>query len=227
MAAPSIILTCEHAGNQVPVRYRSLFDNDGSLNSSLGWDIGALDIAVAVSEDLDLLLFSHQTTRLLVDVNCGLGNPNLFSQFSILLGDEDKQLLLDKYYFSYRLRIENALALMQKPVIHYSIHTFNSLADEIMPSPAIAILFSAQRDVEKSIGEKLIAHLQSILPDLQIGMSVPHFEEDDTFLSYLRRRFSEEEYAGITIAINQAQVNSLAVEKITRALREALHSLGS
>lgn len=227
MATPSVILTCEHAGNQVPVRYRSLFNNDGSLNSSFGWDSGALDIGVALSEELDLLLFSHQTTRLLIDVNCGLNSPNLFSQFSIHLGDEDKQLLLDKYYFPYRLRVENALALMPKPVLHYSIHTFDSFADEINLLPAVAILFTPQREVEKSIGEKLIAHLQSALPDLQIGMSLPHLEGDDTFLSYLRKRFSEEEYAGITIGINQAQVNGLAVEKITNALREALRTLSS
>lgn len=227
MAGPSILLTCEHAGNQVPVRYRSLFTSEEILNSHRGWDPGALDIAATLSEALDLPCFTHQTTRLLVEVNRSLGHSQLFSEFTQPLGDEDKQLLLDKYYFPYRLRVENAIAQLPKPVLHLSIHTFTPVWNEKVRLTDVGILFDPTRIFESTISEKLVNLLQQNLPDLRIEFNEPYKGIDDGFTTYLRTRFSDEEYAGIEIEINQKLGSSEEIEKLTAALSASILSLYS
>jgi len=221
----SIILSCEHAGNQVPVRYNSIFDTDEALNSHRGWDPGALDITVGLSEALDVSCFIHQTSRLLVEVNRSIGNAQLFSEFSQTLGDEDKQLLLDKYYFPYRLRVENAIAMTNKPVLHLSIHTFTPLWNNELRLTDIGILFDQERELEKSISEKLINCLKEVFPDFRIHANEPYKGTDDGFTTYLRTRFSGEEYAGIEIEVNQKFAESAQIEKIVLAIQEALLSI--
>lgn len=227
MAELSILLTCEHAGNQVPVRYRSLFTAEEVLNSHRGWDPGALDVAAALSEEFDLPCFTHQTTRLLVEVNRSLGHPQLFSEFSQPLGDEDKQLLLDKYYFPYRLRVENALAQLTKPVLHLSIHSFTPVLNEKVRLTDIGILFDPARAFESILSGKLLNSLQQNLPDLRIEFNEPYKGIDDGFTTYLRTRFSDEEYAGIEIEINQKIATGEDIEKIIAALSVSILSLRS
>jgi predicted N-formylglutamate amidohydrolase len=221
----SFILTCEHAGNQVPVRYRSIFENKPALDTHRGWDIGALDLTVALSEALDIPCFVHQTTRLLVEVNRSIGNKQLFSEFSQPLGDEDKQLLLDKYYFPYRLRIENAMAMSSKPVLHLSVHTFTPVFNNQERLVDIGILFDPQRSFEKSVAENLLDSLQRSIPTYRIMANEPYQGVDDGFTTYLRTRFLDEEYAGIEIEINQKLANSADLEKIVTSLQQALLAL--
>lgn len=227
MAELSILLTCEHAGNQVPVRYRSLFTSEEVLNSHRGWDPGALDLAAALSEELDLPCFTHQTTRLLVEVNRSLGNAQLFSEFSQPLGDEDKQLLLDKYYFPYRLRVENALAQLTKPALHLSIHSFTPILNEKVRLTDIGILFDPTRMFESTLSEKLLSAFQQTIPSLRIEFNEPYKGIEDGFTTYLRTRFSDEEYAGIEIEINQKLAAGDEFEKIIAALSASILSLRS
>lgn len=227
MAALSILLSCEHAGNQVPVRYRNLFPTEEVLNSHRGWDPGALDIAAGLSEELDLPCFTHQTTRLLVEVNRSLGHPHLFSEFSQPLGDEDKQLLLDKYYFPYRLRVENALAQLAKPALQLSIHTFTPVLNEKVRLTDIGILFDPTRLFESTLSDKLLNSLRQNLPGLRIEFNEPYKGIDDGFTTYLRTRFSDEEYAGIEIEINQKIATGDELDKVIAALSASILALRS
>jgi predicted N-formylglutamate amidohydrolase len=225
MKEPFIILTCEHAGNQVPVRYRSIFENEPALDSHRGWDLGALDLTVALSEALDIPCFVHHTTRLLVDVDSSLGSNQLFSEFSQPLADEDKQLLLDKYYFPYRLRVENAIAMTGKPVLHLSVRTFAPVLENAENTVDIRILVNPKREFEKGISEKLCSMLKASLPSYSILQNVPGNGIGDRFTTYLRTRFSGEEYAGVEIRVNQKFANNVDIEKIVLAIRKALLSL--
>ncbi len=222
----SIILTCEHAGNQVPVRYKSIFENESVLDSHRGWDAIALDLAVGLSETLDISCFVHHTTRLLVDVNSSMGSSKLFSEFSQPLGDADKQLLLDKYYFPYRLRVENAIAMASKPVLHLSVHTFAPVWKNEARKVDVGILFDPKREFENNISKKLINALKQSLSGYDVAQNEPYQGTDDGFAAYLRTRFSEEEYAGIEITVNQEFINKVETGTIIIAIRSALLSLG-
>lgn len=219
----SLIITCEHAGNQVPMRYNELFPTD-VLDSHRGWDPGALEVAFMVSEQLDVSCFTHQTTRLLVEINRSLGSPHLFSDYSQGLSDSEKQSVLDKYYFPYRLRVENAVAFLGKPVRHFSIHSFTPMLNEVIRTTDVGILFDPSREQETQIANDLRTALTDLLPGFNIDFNEPYKGVDDGFTTYLRTRFSDEEYAGIEIEINQRHVGQ-SLEIIATALCDVLRRL--
>jgi predicted N-formylglutamate amidohydrolase len=217
---PSIVLSCEHASNQVPLRYRSAINDDDVLASIEGWDIGALDIALAISEAIDAPCFAHNTTRLLVDVDRSLANPWLFSTYTVDLGDEDKQQILDKYYFPYRLRVENSIASLSKPVLHLSIHTFQSRESV----PSIQIKWSNHNPVEDRYINRFVNNLSGVTAPVKI-----HFEtvtkEHDSFISYLYKRFASEEYTGITLMFDQRLTEEGYFEETVSLLINSLSAL--
>jgi len=64
-----IVLVCEHAANLVPERLNDLGLSDDQLNAHIGWDPGARDLAVRLSEALDAPLVAARFSRLVYDCN--------------------------------------------------------------------------------------------------------------------------------------------------------------
>lgn len=220
MSEFSLIISCEHAGNQLPVRYRTTLENEGVLDSAAGWDEGAMDIAVSLAESMNVPCFTHLTTRLLVDVNSSLTHPDLFSTFSQHLGDEEKQLLLDKYYFPYRLRVERAITLASKPLVHLSIHTFS---EDELNKEEILILSKREREFEYTVASKIKMELERTCTWLAV-FEKECLQNQVGFIDYLRSRFEKEEYAGIEIHIPKKTAVGNEVDKLLMAIREGLLS---
>ena len=65
----NIVLICEHASNIVPERLDNLGLIDDQLNSHIGWDPGARDLAVRLSEALNAPLVAARFSRLVHDCN--------------------------------------------------------------------------------------------------------------------------------------------------------------
>ncbi|MEM7170966.1 MAG: N-formylglutamate amidohydrolase [Pseudomonadota bacterium] len=63
------VLTCEHAGCQVPEKLASLGLSDRDLRRHIGWDIGALGTARAIARAMDAVLVSQTYSRLVIDCN--------------------------------------------------------------------------------------------------------------------------------------------------------------
>jgi predicted N-formylglutamate amidohydrolase len=83
------IVTCEHATPNIPAAYRKLFvARRSQLASHLGWDIGALDLAKAISRSLASPLMRSEVSRLLVDLNRSVGHSALFSGAARPLSEE-------------------------------------------------------------------------------------------------------------------------------------------
>jgi hypothetical protein len=216
----SIVLSCEHAGNQVPLRYRSLITNEEVLASMEGWDMGALDIALSLSEAINAPCFAHNTTRLLVDVDRSLTDLKLFSIHSATLGDEDKQHILDRYYFPYRLRVENSIASLAKPVFHLSIHTFQS--QESVPS--IQIRWSGQSQVEHPDINEFLNKLSGVSSPVKFYFETAT-KEDGSLIDYLHNRFASEDYIGLTMKFDQRLLDEMYFEKIVSLLSNSLSQL--
>lgn len=64
-----VVLLCEHASNHIPAHYRGLGLSDEQLQRHIAWDMGALAVAVALSDLLDAPLISATYSRLLLDLN--------------------------------------------------------------------------------------------------------------------------------------------------------------
>lgn len=68
-ASGPLLLLCEHASAHVPPCYGGLGLADDERERHIGWDIGALALARAVSETLDSPLVYATQSRLLMDLN--------------------------------------------------------------------------------------------------------------------------------------------------------------
>jgi predicted N-formylglutamate amidohydrolase len=200
----SLLLTCEHAGNQLPGRYRHLFNgNEEILQTHQGWDPGAWTVAQHLASALNVPVFSCHVSRLLIEVNRSLDHPQLFSAFTHLLNDHEKKILIDSIYQAYRLPVENAIDAAKNSVAHFSIHSFTPVFDGQVREMDIGILFDPGRSGEAVLSHHLKDNLMTALPGFNVVFNQPYRGTDDGFTTYLRKSFSEEEYAGIEIEINQ------------------------
>lgn len=80
--ASEILLLCEHALPRIPRRLAHLGLPKSERMRHIGWDIGALALAQALSTRLDAALFHTGYSRLVVDCNRPLDNPSLMPETS-------------------------------------------------------------------------------------------------------------------------------------------------
>lgn len=218
-----LILTCEHAGNHLPAGYPHLFSGDPqALDTHEGWDPGALDIAQYIAHQLQVPLFQCNVSRLLIEVNRSVGHPQLFSRFTQLLPDREKEYLVQKIYFPYRNKIEAEISSSPKPVFHLSVHTFTPVWHGATRNVDIGLLFDPSRKRESEICKYLVHGLALELPAFEIKFNKPYKGVDDGFTTYLRTQFADTDYAGIELEINQKWVGGLppVTESIAKCLKE-------
>ncbi len=209
------VLTCEHASNAVPPRFRSIFSKKSALlESHRGYDIGAQHYAQEISKSLSWPLFCGEYTRLLVDLNRSAHNPHLFSSITKTLDSTTKQEILDLYYTPFRTNVRQ---LVEKKiasgatVIHISCHTFTPILGRVERPMDLGILYDPHRADEKSLSlslrQELAAHCS-----MCIRMNAPYKGVSDGHVTALRRLFSPDRYVGIELEINQSLYVSIKTE---------------
>ena len=122
------VISCEQAGNNVPENYAHLFHGkEEILHSHRGWDPGAVHVAEFLSKQLSAPFYICGTTRLLVEPNRSLHSDSLFSEFSRLLTEQQKNNLLLEYYHPHRTAVEQYIRGSSGTILHLSIHTFTPI----------------------------------------------------------------------------------------------------
>ena len=114
-----LIVSCEHGGNRVPQRFRTLFAKR-FLATHRGYDPGALALARDVAATTGAPLFYSTVSRLLVELNRPLGHPQLFSS---RVPAHAREALLRRYHFPYWNSVSKA-ARRGPRVVHLSVHSF-------------------------------------------------------------------------------------------------------
>lgn len=205
-----LVISCEHAGNQIPEKYKMLFkDSDEILESHEGWDPGSWEIAKFLSDGLNAKLFGCHISRLLIEANRSLNNVQLFSRFTQSIGELEKHELVNSFYLPYRQQIESEITKTQGPVLHLSIHTFTPNLNGYKRDVDIGLLFDPARQTEHQFCTQYQHELSQVLPSFRIQFNKPYLGIDDGFTTYLRRQFGDEKYAGIEIEVNQKFVLDL------------------
>ncbi|MCG2587682.1 N-formylglutamate amidohydrolase [Rhodohalobacter sulfatireducens] len=207
LTSPEWILTCEHAGNKIPIEYEYLFGNANEvLESHRGWDPGAFELAELFAVKTKVKLISYPYTRLLIEPNRSLGHPKLFSEFTRGLSTEEKQEIINNFYLPYRKRVTeiiNENTLRSVPTIHISIHTFTPVLNKKTRDFEIGLLYDPKRTREKNLCLNWKSFLEQIDTELRIRMNQPYKGASDGFTTYLRKTFNENLYLGIELEINQ------------------------
>lgn len=221
----NLILTCEHAGNEIPANYQQLFKEASNvLETHRGYDPGALDLFRELSR---LAVFSQEymISRLLVEPNRSLGHTQLFSEFTKELPEEQKEELLQEFYLPYRDyiegRIENYIRAGGE-VLHISVHSFTPKLNGEVRDADIGLLFDPARPREADFCNRFQRSLLKQEQELKVKFNYPYLGTADGFTTYLRNLFPQN-YLGIELEVNQKFVTQNKMEKrLKKVIFEAL-----
>lgn len=219
------LLSCEHAGNQVPRSFARLFKNrQWLLETHRGYDPGAFFIAQRLAKQLKVKLYSCRTTRLLVDVNRTLSQETLFSSLSQTLSVEEKERALNRYYWPYWDELETNSCSGR--VFHFSIHTFTPVMKGVRRKCDIGLLYKRTDRRARAIAQRMKIFLDKHHPEILVRENFPYDAESGGIMQGLRSRHKNRDYSGLYIEINQKiSRNPRRAERVAAALSQALLEL--
>lgn len=228
-----LIISCEHAGNEVPEPYKHLFESDFDvLNTHRAIDIGAMELTGTISDKMRQEAYIHTVSRLLVDLNRSVDNPSIFSEFVSRQSDNLLNRLLEDYYQPHRNWVESRIAEVigsGKQALHLSVHTFTPVLDGRVRDVDIGFLYDPERTGEKEFCRIWKQNLRAADGSLRLKMNRPYHGTMDGFSSALRKKYTGDQYLGIEIEVNQKFPQSAPAERwqqvqdsIARSLQAAL-----
>jgi predicted N-formylglutamate amidohydrolase len=224
MAKDAFLVTCEHGGNRVPAPYQALFRGRRALlDSHRGYDPGALVIARALARACKAPLVTSTTSRLLIDLNRSLDNPQVFSAATRGAPPELRAKIIKQHYRPYRIEVERlvrqAVSRGQR-MIHISSHSFTPELDGKVRRADVGLLYHPARHGEAKLCARWKASLAACAPELRVRRNYPYAGKGDGLTSHLRLNFPPAAYVGIELEINQSIV--FAAGRRWTALRRVL-----
>lgn len=206
----AILVTCEHAGNEVPAPYAGWFVNGASaLDSHRGWDIGSLGYGMRLAARLAAPLIHTAVTRLLIETNRSPDHPGLFSEFGRDRPVEQRREVFHEFYVPHRRSVESTIdAFVQRGdrVLHLGAHSFTDVLDNKPRHMDIGLLFDPDRPSEASLCAAWGANLERSASDLRVRFNEPYLGTDDGLTTHLRTLFPADRYAGVEIEIRQGLI---------------------
>ena len=204
----TVLLTCEHGGNQVPATYRKLFSPHRELlNSHRGWDPGTKDLAEQWQRQLGCQLFAATTTRLLVDLNRSPNHRSVFSEITRDLPIAEKKHLLAEYHSPHRSQITEAVNILiaqGHSVLHIGVHSFTPELNGEVRNADVSLLYDPASEWESDLCQSWRSTLRQSSLNPRVRLNYPYRGNSDGLTTTLRRKFSRDCYAGIEIEVNQA-----------------------
>lgn len=221
----NLILTSEHAGNEIPDNYQHFFNGAGEvLETHRGYDPGAFDLFNSLTP-LSVFSQPYMISRLLVEPNRSLNHPQLFSEFTAPLEDQKKGEILEEFYLPYRNYIEGKIGSYiaeGKEVLHISVHTFTPELNGEIRNADVGLLFDPARGAEAEFCKVFQKSLFQEDTNLKVRFNYPYLGVDDGFTTALRQKFPQK-YLGIELEVNQKFVEKNKMEKhLKNVIFEAL-----
>jgi predicted N-formylglutamate amidohydrolase len=226
-----LILTCEHASNRIPKRWAGAFrGKERILETHRGYDLGANAVASALARLYGAPLLSGTASRLLVDLNRSPHSPQLFSEFTRGLPEEERSLILRDFYLPHRAAVEQAVALSRArgvTVLHVGVHSFTPVLNGVRRNADIGLLFDPRRARERALCRSWKAAIQAEEPALRVRLNYPYRGTSDGFTTALRRTHGGDGYLGIEVELLNTLVRTTddarrVAQTLGAALRQAL-----
>jgi predicted N-formylglutamate amidohydrolase len=142
----------------------------------------------------------------LIEPNRSLRNRRLFSEYTKQLSEIDQKELIETYWRPHRNEVQKEIhrvAVSGERVIHLGIHTFTPVWKGKERDLEIGLLYDSKRKDEKAFILNWKKRLHDALPGYRIRVNRPYLGKDDGLTTGLRKEFSEKEYLGIEIEVNQ------------------------
>lgn len=130
-----VVVVCEHAGQLIPAFINSLGIDAEIMCSHIAWDIGAAELARALSRSLDAPLILQRYTRLAYDCNRAIDaddaivveSDNITIPVNIGLSVQDRRKRYDEIYHPFENALSNLLdkrlELGQETIL-VTVHSF-------------------------------------------------------------------------------------------------------
>lgn len=205
-----LVISCEHGGNTVPAKYAPLFATArDALNSHRGYDPGSLELGRHFAKKFAAPIVATTVTRLLIEVNRTIGHKSLFSEWSAQLDADARQVLIKTYYEPHRNSVEEKIRKWidaKRRVVHLSMHTFTPVLNGETRRADVGLLFDPQRPGETKLCRQWQQQLETTRPDLVVRRNYPYRGAADGFTTALRKRYSDRDYLGIELELNQKWV---------------------
>lgn len=206
MKKPKIIVTCEHASKRVPDSCKPhLVLPVGPSERHRIYDWGTRGISRKFAELIGAPLFEGEATRLAIDLNRSLDNPDVFSSSIQNLDVPFKEHLIARYYLPFRQRVQRQIekwVSAGNDVIHLSIHSFTPCLNGQVRSVELGVLYDEARPYEAVLSQGIISYHKSRYPSLSTEANEPYKGTDDGHTTALRKIFPQN-YAGIEIEYSQ------------------------
>ncbi|MCA9166108.1 MAG: N-formylglutamate amidohydrolase [Planctomycetales bacterium] len=203
----SYVVTCEHATNHVPARYRRLFAGaEDVLSTHRAYDPGAKLLANRFAKQLGVSAHCGVVSRLIIELNRSIGHPRLYSEFMQSLDTTARRELLDRNYMPYRSAVEaeiGRLTMIGRRVCHVSVHSFTPVLDGDVRRADIGLLYDPVRTAERTLCRRWQSELQDDDGGIVVRCNYPYRGNADGFTTYLRKQFAGGHYLGIELEVNQ------------------------
>ncbi|WP_375174661.1 N-formylglutamate amidohydrolase [Pseudooceanicola sp.] len=128
-----VVFACEHASKAIPAEFDDLGLTGAALSSHVAWDIGAMDLALALSEIFDAPLVAGGVSRLVYDLNRPLEAASAIPETSEIfdipgntsLSASARQARFDSYHQPYHTALSDVLeARADAEIALVTIHSF-------------------------------------------------------------------------------------------------------
>jgi predicted N-formylglutamate amidohydrolase len=222
MRTAADVVSCEHASNRIPARYRDLGLSARQLRAHIAWDPGAAVMARTVARRLHCPLHLGRWSRLLIDLNRSIGHEKLIAaeSFGTVIPGNSRVSAADfahrvrTYYAPYR---DAATADVQRGLRgggtcrHWSIHSFTPVVDGVVRDCDIGLLYDPRRPGERQLMHRLRPLLAA--HGLRIRMNYPYSGRSDGFTTQLRTRLPARRYLAFEIETNQRLLGTPAAAR--------------
>jgi len=199
--ATALVLSCEHARNTIPTRYRAeLRCSAATLRSHLAFDPGALEIARHLSHGLNAPLIEGRTTRLLVDLN----RPEHAALARARVPAALHERLLREIHRPHWQRVRDAIAAAPAgELVHLGCHSFTPRLRGTVRAFDLGLLYDPARPRERHFAGRWLAALRAELPELRIRRNAPYRGNAPGMTTSLRAELPASRYLGLELECNQ------------------------
>jgi predicted N-formylglutamate amidohydrolase len=219
-----LVVSCEHASNVVPAKYRHLFEGrEDVLDTHRGYDPGTRELGRRLARALRAPIILARYTRLLVELNRSTHHRALFSEFSRRLSRAERRRVLERFYHPHRQAVERAIRAKLRsrgPVLHLGVHSFTPVLAGRRRNADIGLLYDPKRRHEAALCRRWQDALRSHDARLRVRRNYPYRGDADGLTAYLRTVFPQRRYMGVELEINQSL--SLGTRTRWAALQESL-----
>lgn len=225
-----LVLSCDHASNHVPVAYQLLFAQEPDiLNSYLAYDLGARSIGHFLSAEFSCDYIETTVTRLLVDTTKAPLKHHCFSDFTKDLPQNQRQKLLNEFYFPYRKQATDVIhrhVERGEQVLHVAVHTFAPVHDGVKRNAGFGLLYDPTRHAEREVARVWRRVLLQQKPTYNVRLNYPFSGKSDCLGSLFRKQYDEASYLSIELEINQTLLDSeVSIENVKTILSTSIREL--